>query len=253
MNPLEPFRVEIKRQIEARGIAKINVEEPPEGLGDFCVKCFSFAKEQGKSAEELAIELAGLFTTTLFEKVEAKGGYLNFYVDKRELARNVLEAVLKERERYGWANKKGRIIVEHTSANPTGPLHVGRGRNPIIGDTLSRILRALGYTVETEYYVDDMGRQLAILAWATKKFGLHSIKPTREKVDHMLGEIYRKGNELFERDEEVRREIEELIRAIESGNREVIEYQRKIGSRSIFERKNCKRNFRRIRKKRRNY
>ena len=63
---------------------------------------------------------------------------------------------------YGSLPKMdAKIILEHTSANPTDKLHVGRARNPIIGDTLARILRCAGYEVETQYYVDDMGKQSA--------------------------------------------------------------------------------------------
>ncbi|MEM3396038.1 MAG: arginine--tRNA ligase [Thermoplasmata archaeon] len=231
MNPLQLFRGEIARVIGAviGHDMHIQIDEPPEGYGDFCVKCFQFSKKLSRSPEEIAKEFATRFSSNpMFKNVEAKGGYLNFYVNQNELTRIVLEMVLEEREEYGNGNKKGSIIVEHTSANPTGPLHVGRGRNPIIGDTLARILRALGYNVKTEYYVDDMGRQLAILAWAYKKYGVEAVKSSREKEDHVFVELYRKGNEMFEKDEQARREIEETIRQIEHGNREVIASQRRI-------------------------
>ncbi len=59
--------------------------------------------------------------------------------------------------------------MEHTSANPTGPFHIGRVRNAIIGDTLARIVRASGTPVTTQYYVDDMGRQAAMITWIWSK------------------------------------------------------------------------------------
>src|SRR4030065_143082 len=63
-------------------------------------------------------------------------------------------------------NKKGiRVVLEHTSANPNGPLHVGHIRNSIIGDTLARVFRKAGYGLEVQYYVNDMGRQIAIVVW----------------------------------------------------------------------------------------
>jgi len=58
-----------------------------------------------------------------------------------------------------------KIILEHTSANPNGPLHIGHIRNSILGDSLSRILSNSGCTVETQYYVNDMGRQIAMVVW----------------------------------------------------------------------------------------
>ena len=70
------------------------------------------------------------------------------------------------KDKFGSYESNGiKIIVEHTSANPNGPLHVGRARNPIIGDTIARILKFGGYDVTTQYYVDDMGKQVAILLW----------------------------------------------------------------------------------------
>ncbi|MCX8174273.1 MAG: arginine--tRNA ligase [Thermoplasmata archaeon] len=236
MNPLQVFRDEIAKEIRAaiKTDTEFPIDEPPEGLGDFCVKCFQFAKQFRRSPVEISMDLETRFSNNpLFEKVEAKGGYLNFYVNRREMARIVLGTVLEEREKYGNGSKKGRIIVEHTSANPTGPLHVGRGRNPIIGDTLARVLRALGYEVQTEYYVDDMGRQLAILAWAYKNLGIDGEEKKGKKEDHVLVELYRKGNELFENEEKIRREIEAIIRQIEQGNREIIAYQRKIAEKCM--------------------
>ncbi len=70
-----------------------------------------------------------------------------------------------------------KIILEHTSANPNGPLHIGHIRNAILGDSLSRILSKAGYNVETQYYVNDMGRQIAMVVW-----GLLNLKfnPSKE-------------------------------------------------------------------------
>lgn len=231
MNPYEVFREEIRKGIrEVLGPAvEFRIEEPAEGHGDLCVRCFAFARVLRQKPEEIATTLADKFReNALFEKVVAEGGYLNFYLDRKKLAFFVLDTIFRMGENYGSQKKEKKIIVEHTSANPTGPLHVGRARNPIIGDTLARILRKLGYDVSTEYYVDDMGRQLAILAWAYRNREKLGIEVKEGKEDHALVEFYRKGNELFESNDAVRHEIEETIRRIESGDREIIEYQREI-------------------------
>ena len=96
----------------------------------------------------------------MIERVEAKGGYVNFYVRFEDLAQPALEDAVARKESFGKGESKGvRMLLEHTSANPTGPLHVGRARNPIIGDTIARVLRMAGYDVVTEFYVNDVGRQ----------------------------------------------------------------------------------------------
>ena len=93
--------------------------------------------------------------------------------------------LVKEIQKKGYAKlsgNKGNILVEHTSANATGPFHMGRARNPIIGDSIGRLLNYSGYNVKTEDYVNDTGRQAATLA-----YGLENFKPSEEKKkDHQL-------------------------------------------------------------------
>ena len=101
-------------------------------------------------------------------KVSAAGPYINFFAGRHYL-NGTVNAVLKEKEKFGCGAPKDRILLEHTSANPNGPLHVGHIRNSIIGDTLARILRRAGYDVEVQYYVNDMGRQIAVVSWACER------------------------------------------------------------------------------------
>ena len=80
------------------------------------------------------------------------------------------------------------MLIEHTSANPNGPFHVGRARNAILGDTLVRLHRLYGNDVRAEYYVDDMGKQVAVLAWALDNLTeteVEQILSDREPVNEM--------------------------------------------------------------------
>ncbi|MBW9223380.1 arginine--tRNA ligase, partial [Methanothermococcus sp. SCGC AD-155-E23] len=106
-------------------------------------------------------------------------------------------------------NKK--VILEHTSANPNGPLHIGHGRNAIIGDSLKRILEFIGYDVETHYYVNDMGRQEAVVVFGLERFEIEKDK----KPDHVIGEIYIKANKLLEEDPQLEEEIGRIMREYE--------------------------------------
>jgi arginyl-tRNA synthetase len=99
-------------------------------------------------------------------KVEVAGpGFLNFFLTHRWL-QDAIRAVATERERYGRAilGEDVTVQVEFVSANPTGPLHVGAGRNAAFGDALARLLRATGYQVSREYYINDTGRQIELFA-----------------------------------------------------------------------------------------
>lgn len=99
-------------------------------------------------------------------KVEAvQPGFINFYLNEKWLLRQVTE-ILKQKKRYGTSilGEGKRVQVEFISANPTGPLHIGNGRGGFAGDTLANILKLAGYAVQREYYVNDMGKQVSVLA-----------------------------------------------------------------------------------------
>jgi len=77
-------------------------------------------------------------------KVESTAGYINFYVDSATLVKETLEKILIEKSDYGTLGSKGHVIVEHTSANPIHPLHIGHLRNAVIGDAVAKILKKSG-------------------------------------------------------------------------------------------------------------
>ena len=124
--------------------------------GDLSLPCFPFAKQLGRNPAEIAQQLADSISGEF--NVSAIGGYLNFSAKSDWLSKSVmnLEPPIVEKE----------VLIEHTSANPNGPFHVGRARNAILGDTLVRLNRLYGNKVRAEYYVDDMGKQVGVLAWA---------------------------------------------------------------------------------------
>ena len=114
-------------------------------------------------AERIRSELAG---DDLIERVEVAGpGFINFFIAPAAY-RAALPAILEQGAAYGRSNLGGgkRVQVEFVSANPTGPLHVGHGRGAAYGDVVADLLEAVGYAVHREYYVNDAGRQMDILA-----------------------------------------------------------------------------------------
>ena len=99
-------------------------------------------------------------------QVEIAGpGFINFYLHERAKG-EVVNRILEETERYGRSppNSRERVLIEYVSANPTGPLHIGHGRGAALGSALALLLKAAGYKVECEYFVNDAGRQMDILA-----------------------------------------------------------------------------------------
>jgi arginyl-tRNA synthetase len=155
--------------------------------------CFELAKQTGKKPITLANQVAkaiDLSSFSLIQEVKAAGaGYINFYVKLVELSRLTIESVQALDADYGHVKteKSAKIIVEHTSVNPIHPINVGQARNPILGDCLARLLKARGHTVFRHYYIDDVGRQTAVIAYGYQQLGKH--KP-EGKPDHFIGKVY---------------------------------------------------------------
>jgi len=196
-------------------------EEPPEGMGDLAVPTFAYAKHARRPPPELAKALAAAIAPSAwFAKVDAAGGYVNFHAHAAKLTDLTLRAVAERGDAYGFLPPNGRrLLLEHTSVNPTGPLHVGRARNALIGDALARVLRMAGYGVTTEFLVNDIGRQVVLLAWGVRNVPDAELPPPeRERDDYRLTRNYQAANARVERDPDLNREIEAMIYRLENGD-----------------------------------
>ncbi len=206
---------------------EVKIEIPPEeNMGDFAFPCFPLAPLAKKSPKDIAESIAHkIKKIKLVEKIEAKNGYVNFYIDNKQLIASTLKLIIDNKEKYGSMSKKNqKVIIEHTSANPNGPLHVGRARNPIIGDTLVRIFKASGYDVESQFYLDDLGKQVAILTWGVNNLKQKDIPKTeQDKPDHKNVGFYQAAFKLMEENEKISEEISEIVKKSESGDNKTIQ------------------------------
>ena len=119
-------------------------------------------------AEEIISNLE--YDKDIVEKIEIAGpGFINFFFTPKYKAQIIIQ-IFKEKNKFGRSNKyKGqKANVEFVSANPTGPLTVGHGRNAVIGDTIANMLKAIGYSVDREYYFNNAGRQMRVLGDSVK-------------------------------------------------------------------------------------
>ena len=176
---------------------------------------FRLAPVLKKSPKAIAkeIQLAISPEYKYVERVELAGPYLNFFMSRLFL-NAVLARALADNAWTGHMTEK--VIVEHTSANPDGPLHVGHIRNSVIGDTLVRILRRAGCTVDAEYYVNDMGRQEAMVVVGCDHFQLDG-----SKADHAIAKVYIAANKEMETNPGVRAEADQVILRYEAGDPEI--------------------------------
>ncbi|MDH5419993.1 MAG: arginine--tRNA ligase, partial [Candidatus Bathyarchaeota archaeon] len=190
--------------------------------------CFELAKQTEKKPRKIAEQIVQIIDVSRFpllRSVEAAGeGYINFYVNFEEFSRLTIESVRALDNDYGYVktSRPKKIIVEHTSVNPIHPIHIGQARNPMLGDALARILEAHGHTVFRHYYVDDVGRQSAVIAYGYEKLG----KPEPEgKPDNFIGAIYAVTSCIME----IQRLKKEVERAKElSLNDEISRLQREL-------------------------
>jgi len=208
-------------------LSQLSLEEGPEGEASF--PCHRAAQSARRPPNEVAAALAAAFPPApLLHSVSSKGPYVNFRVDGSALTQATLELVLSRGNRYGHSEPAGPpAVVEHTSANPTGPFHIGRVRNGIIGDTFARVLRAAGTPVTTQYYVDDMGRQAAMITWIWTKprdawpepirKAVEGEEEANEKADRHRGRPYPAVSAYLKEHDDAREEVAQLVERIESG------------------------------------
>ena len=203
VNPFNDFRFEcqsvlqnaLKKVFPEIKVERLTLEKPPSlEFGQLASSlCFELAKKIGEKPLVLAEQLIDALdksSLSLVEKVvPAGGGYINFHVNFAKFSALTLESVRHGDTEYGFikTDKPSKIIVEHTSVNPIHPIHIGQARNPMLGDAIARMLKSRGHTVYRHYYVDDVGRQTAVIAYGYKKLG--KPKP-KEKPDHFIGRIY---------------------------------------------------------------
>ena len=205
-NPLAKLREECQGLLEKAAeeaypgtqLPKTKYSPPPDPeMGELSSPvCFQLARTLRRSPQEIAQSIAEKIdpsASDLIESVGAVGGYINFMVDIGRFAALVLGTVIVEDGEYGFVKTEDpqRVMVEHTSANPNAPLHIGNARNSILGDSLAELLRRQGHEVLVHFLVNDMGRQVAMATYGWKLMG----KPEPEgRAELWVGTIYASVN-----------------------------------------------------------
>lgn len=201
---LDRFADDIRNAIVATGLVatdQIELAEPKANVpADLAFPCFKPAKASGSPPPQLAQQLASAITITpdsLIGGVEAAGPFLNFKLNRAQLAQQVLAHVAQQHNRYG-SNDEGaqrKVIVEYSSPNIARRMHVGHIRSTIIGQSLNNILSFLGYHTIADNHLGDYGKQFGTLLAAVEKFG----RPAGQGEAILAGleEIYTRYNRLL--------------------------------------------------------
>ncbi len=203
----------IKTLRKELGITEVKLEIPPDPVfGDFAFPCFALSKTLKKAPNLIASELAAKIKPSPFiSEVKASGPYLNFFVNKVRFYDQVISEVFRLKQLYGSTliGKGEKVLIEHTSINPNASPHLGRARNAIIGDSLVRILKFQGYKVETHYFVNDVGKQVAMLVYAAA-----NKKPSFDSLLKLYVDINKKVKE----NPKLEKDVFDLLYKFEKGD-----------------------------------
>ena len=199
------------------------IEIPPKTeMGDFAFPCFKLAKTYRKAPQAIAAELKEKMENAPFlSKVECLGPYLNFYVNKQEMARQIVENY-KNCKNYGGAEEKNgkTICIDYSSPNVAKNFHVGHLRTTIIGNSLNNIYRKSGYDVVRINHLGDWGTQFGKLIVAYKRWG--SQQAVENEGISELMRIYVKFHEEAEKDDSLNDEARSWFTKMEHGDEEAL-------------------------------
>jgi arginyl-tRNA synthetase len=180
-----------------------------EGFGDFAFPCFALSKDCKKTPFEIAEDIALKSNTPLFEK-KVVGPYVNFYLKWENVSNQLLKEIDDE---YGKGDARGGVVIDFSSPNPAHPFHMGTVRSTIIGESVARILEMCGWKATRVCYVNDLGRQAAILLFGYLHYAKGKIP--EGKADVWLGELYFKINADIESKPEMKEQVEDILRRCE--------------------------------------
>lgn len=201
------------------------LEIPPlSDFGDYAFPCFIAAKKLKKSPQELAKQLAKTNLPEGIEKIEAKGPYVNFYLDSTAVAKETISAILKNPDSFGRLshNSGKKAMVEYSQPNPNKPLHLGHLRNDSIGMAFSKLLEATGFEVIKANLISDRGIHICQAMIAYMKFG-QGKTPKSEKIkgDRFVGDYYVLFHKNAKENPEFEKEAQEMLRKWEAGDKEI--------------------------------
>jgi len=217
-NPWLYLKEKIAKSLE------VGINEIEESLeyGDFAYPCFNLSKKLKKDPKEIAKELAEKIKIEFID-IKPIGPYLNFYVRWNEFGQKILEEI---NEKYGFDKANKTAVIDLSSPNPAHPFHMGTIRSTILGESLSRILESQGWNVKRFCYINDLGKQAAILLLGYQMLGNN--KKPEGKPDVWLGDLYFKINQKMAEDTKLEEKAEEILKKYEKGDKEIKKLAEKV-------------------------
>ena len=201
------------------------IEVPPSyDMGDYAFPTFRLAKEYRKApnaiAEDVASKMEG---NEFFDRVQNQGPYVNFFIDRNKLAEDVISEVMEKKEKYGSSEmgEGKKVIVEFSSPNIAKPFHIGHIRTTVIGNSLAKIYKFLGFDTVTINHLGDYGTQFGMLISAYKKWGDREVIEANP-ISELL-KLYVRFNKEAEEKPELQDEARYWFKELENKNGEAME------------------------------
>ena len=212
------------------------IEAPKDSKnGDYAFPCFRLAKELRKAPPAIANEIKEkIEAVEEIEKIEVAGGYLNFFINKSILAKEVLEEISKA-EQYGKSEigKEKNIVIDYSAPNIAKPFHIGHLRSTVIGGALYNIYKYLGYNVTGVNHLGDYGTQFGKLIEGYKMWG-KEYDIEKDPINE-LTKIYIRINEACKNDEQILENCRNNFKKLEDGDSYCVEIWKKFRELSLQE------------------
>ena len=206
--------------LEAAAVTDLLEIPKNSDMGDWAFPAFSLAKTWRKAPQLIAEEIVQKIDSSQFEKVQAVGPYVNFFLDKSQISAALIGQVLAEGADYGQEKiGAGRnVTIDMSSPNIAKPFSIGHLRSTVIGDSLAQIFQKLGYKTVKINHLGDWGKQFGLLILAYKKWGQE--EAVKEHPIEELLQLYVRINEEVQKNPELDEEAREWFRKLEEGDEE---------------------------------
>ena len=212
------------------------IEIPPKSeMGDYAFPCFSLAKVLRKAPPVIAEEIKSkLETDDIIKEIQIKGGYLNFYIDKKLLVKEVLTEI-ESNEQYGKSNigENKTVLLDYSAPNIAKPFHIGHLRTTLIGSALYKVYKYLGYNTIGINHLGDYGTQFGKMIEGYKLWG-NEYNLEDDPINKMM-DMYVRINELCKKDEKVLEQARENFRLLEAGDKYCVDLWNKFKDLSLKE------------------
>ena len=232
MNNKESIAKILAKQIKLKEDEILSILEVPSNpeLGDIAFPCFKLSSIYKKKPIEIAKELESKIKITKdLEKIKATGPYLNFFLEKSNLAIEVIKKILKEKEKFGTEKNKQTIMIEFPSPNTNKPLHLGHLRNMSLGESVSRILEHQGNKIIRANLNNDRGVHICKSMYAYEKWGKNKTPESeKKKTDHLIGDFYVMFSKAAKENPALEEEAQKILQKWELGDKKTIALWKKM-------------------------